>query len=304
MGGNVSSDREGFSSSSTRDDPSRVQALAVAWMNAGHAAMVSGERDRLVGAIRAYQEAILLLRPIASSSPAAAHSLGAALMNCGCLLHRVHGTAGSATALAALAEAESLLRALAADNLPWPRRNLAGTLLNRSCLRLDLGHFAEALGDAGRALELVAGHERADAVDAELGLKARRAICDCLGRQIVGAGLHQRELADAASDHVDAGLALFHHWNLPQLQPAAERLFRFGARLCRVHQPHFLAEFLLEHAGARVPGFRAIALENIDAALQAPLPIPRLVIGEPASEREIQAWRDLKAARSRLAPAA
>jgi tetratricopeptide (TPR) repeat protein len=288
--------------------PRDARDQAVAWMNRGHELLVRGDDPSLAGALEAYNEAITLLRPLPlAENPSWANSLGAALMNRAQLLHRLHGTSQAALALAACDEAEQVLRPLPADANAWPRRNLAGTLVNRANLLLDLGRQAEAADAAGNALVLAAPAERIEPVDAELALKARRALGDALGLLLVAPGVDQEAIARQASDVVDDALELIRHWHSRQpemFRPLALRFFRYGAQLYRYHQPHFLAEFLEENLPDGDAEFRSVAREVIDAALgDRPAPDQFLIVGDPASERRRQTWQDLRALRARLAQA-
>lgn len=281
---------------------------AVAWMNRGHELLLRSDEANLSGALDAYNEAIALFRrlPVAEN-PAWANSFGAALMNRGQLLHRAHGVDQAALALAAFDEAATLLCPLPATGTPWPRRNLTGTFINRANLLLDLGQHESAASFARQALALSAPHERDDLIDADLTLKARRALGDALGQLLVAIGANQEQLAHQASDVVDEAFTVIRHWSgsrgaaFPFL---SERFFRYGAQLYRLHQPHFLAEFITENLPAGDAALRTIALEAIDGALNDGPGINQfLTIGDPASERRRQAWHDLSALRARLAPA-
>ncbi|HYC72020.1 MAG TPA: hypothetical protein VEB66_12480 [Opitutaceae bacterium] len=295
------------------DAPSR-RDFAVAWMNRGHELQARGRPADLEAALEAYAYAVEGLRELVRefgerAEPAWATSLGAALMNRGQLLHRVHGPAAAEEALACFREAEQHLAPHAAREVVWARRNLAGTRLNRAVLLLDLGRADAAHADAEAALGLAAPHERAEPVDADLGLKARRALCDAIGRMVVQPGADQDALAHAASDLVDDALALAWLWSArgtPFPRELALRIFRFGAQLYRLHQPHFLAEFLAEHLGPPHGAdreIRAIALENIDAALAAAPGEPFYTVGDAGSERRIAVARELEALRRSLRPA-
>ncbi|HEX2860984.1 MAG TPA: hypothetical protein VHN79_05065, partial [Lacunisphaera sp.] len=280
----------------------------VAWMNRGHELMLRHDEVSLEGALDSYNEAIALFRrlPLAENS-SWANSCGAALMNRGQLLHRRHGVAQAALALAAFDEAAALLRPLPADDNPWPRRNLTGTLVNRANLLLDLAQPSDAAAASSDALILAAPHERADPVDADLALKARRVLGDALGHLLVAPGADQEALARQASDVVDDALALVRHWSARSPLPfraLALRFFRYGTQLYRLHQPHFLAEFIAENLPPSDPDFRGVALDGIDAALaDGAAPGQFLTIGDPASERRRQAWADLSELRRRLVAA-
>lgn len=287
-----------------------LRDLGVAWMNRGHELMLQDNRVSLEASLAAYNEAITVLRQLPTAeNPGWDNSLGAALMNRGQLLHRLHGIEQAAVALSAFDEAAALLAPLAesdpAHGNPWPRRNLTGTLLNRASLLLDLGQFSIAATTAREALAFAAPHERLNLVDADLALKTRRCLCDALGRLIVEPGADQNALATAASDLVDESLALIRHWaaNHPGAFAAlALRLFRYGTQLYRLHQPQFLAEFIQENLSTDNPELRAIALAAIDDALaDQPRDVAFLTIGDPASERRLEIWRELATLRTRIA---
>ncbi len=282
-----------------------LRDLGVAWMNRGHALMLRDDDVSLVAALAAYNEAIALLRRLPSGeNPSWANSLGAALMNRGQLLHRLHGVDRAAVALAAFDEAAAILRELPADDNPWPRRNLTGTLVNRANLLLDLTQFANAAGFAREALVFIAPHEQRDATDADLALKARRALADALGQLLVAPGADQETLAREASDLVDDALALARFWAGRGEQAFASlalRFFHYGTQLYRIHQPHFLAEFIRENLGFNAREFRDTALAAIEAALRDRLRAGEfLTIGDPASERRRQAWQELETLRASL----
>lgn len=287
-------------------------------MNRGHALMLQADGSGLAAALDAYNEAIIRLRPVISGSdpanPSWTNSLAAALMNRGHLLHRLHGIAQATLALAAYDEAAALLRPLLASpdlrppnsNLQpssWPRRNLAGTQLNRANLLLDLSRFTESVNAAREALGWTTPHEHDDAIDADLALKARRALCDAIGRLIVEPGANQETLAHEATDLVDDALAVARGWiarGEHTLRPLSLRFFRYGTQLYRFHQPHFLAEFIQENLASATGELRDIALEAIDAAL-SDRPSQYLTMGDNSSERHLRTWRELAALRAQLA---
>lgn len=281
---------------------------SVVCMNLGSVLTRMGPRY-LAMALAAYNEAIALKRraePGAGSAETV--SLAAALINRGSLLHRLHGAAQAEAGFAAFDEAVALLRPLPlADGSPWIRRNLAGALLNRAALAMDAGQLEPARENCRVALVAVAAHERHDAVDADLSLKLRRLLCDALGHLFVARDVDQDGLAREAAEAVDEAMDLARHWlaaGVAELRPLALRLFRFGAQLYRLHQPHFLAEFLRENlvlvrAEAE---FLLAARENIVAALAAPSGVEFFTIGDPASERRLETERGLRALLAELSP--
>lgn len=283
----------------------QLRDVAVAWMNRGHALLLQGDRVSLEASLSAYNEAIALLRHVSrAENPAAGNSLGASLMNRGQLLHRLHGVNQAAVALAAFAEAAEILRELSTAENAWPRRNLIGTLVNQANLLLDLGRFAEAAELSRDALILAMPVEQDEPVDGDLALKTRRVLADALGQLLAAPGANQDALAHEASDLVDDALTLVRHWEErgeKSFQTLAQRFFHYGAQLYRLHQPHFLAEFIQENLRMHDREFRATALAAIDAALaDRPREGEFLTIGDPASERRRQTWQELAVLRGRL----
>jgi tetratricopeptide (TPR) repeat protein len=292
--------------------------IAIAWMNRGHALMLQADGIGLAAALDAYNEAIIRLRPVVRgaepANPSWANSLAAALMNRGHLLHRLHGVAQATLALESFTEAAVLLRPLlvSPDLLspdsdlqisPWPRRNLSGTQLNRANLLLDLSRFTESVTAAREALALTTSHEHDDPIDADLALKARRALCDAIGRLIVEPGADQETLAHEATDLVDDALTVARGWiarGEDSLRPLSLRFFRYGTQLYRFHQPHFLAEFIQENLTSATRELRDVALEAIDATL-SDQPSQYLMMGDFSSERRLRTWRELADLRAQLA---
>jgi len=280
---------------------------SVAWMNRGSALQRFGDRERTAAALAAYDEAIARQRSLPfASNPAQRVSLAAALMNRSLLLHRLHGVDRAAESLAAGHEAESLLRPLLSAEAPVAvRRNLAGTVVNRANLFLDLGEPASGADAARAALAVVADVERREVDCARIALMARRALCDALGRQLVAPGADQEAIARAASDTVDEALALARHWSAlgaGEFGPLVPRLYLFGARLYSVNQPHFLGEFLLEQLEVSpTPELLTIATDALAVALTN-LERPRLLLaGTPATDRLLATFRKLRTVQARVA---
>src|SRR5690606_25640664 len=106
---------------------------------------------------------------------------------------------------------------------------------------------------ARHTLILIAPVESSDPLAADVGLKARRALGEAIGHLLVATDAERDAadlLADEAGEAMDGGLALVRHWEshgVTQHRELAARLYRLGAQLYLAHQPHFLAEFLLEN---------------------------------------------------------
>jgi tetratricopeptide (TPR) repeat protein len=301
-----------------REEAVRRQ-LGLVWMNLGNALQRQEGNSPEAGAVRAYDEAISLLRSLARDmSPDDRNSLGAAWMNRGLSLHRFGRGEKLAEAVESHGEAVAVLRTLPLNEVIWYRLNSAGAHMNLANARLDLGgsdHIALARESARESLEVLEAPdlERTVAPAADVGIKARRVLCDALGLLLASntTPLSLHELAAEASDAVDEGLALIRHWEsrgAPYFRELAERLFRFGTRLYRLHQPQFLAEFILEtldplrSTGAlpATAGFRAIAAEAIAAVRQDLERSPHFSTENSADARRLQIWRDLREAEARL----
>ncbi len=237
-----------------------------AWMNRGNALLKHSTPDSLGAAVAAYDQAIALFAalPIADH-PTWGNTLGAAWMNRGNALLR-QGADALPAAVQSYRRAIAVLEPLATSGERWLRLNLAASWMNlANALLLPAPADPQAARTAARhALSLVAPAETADPVAADIGLKARRALGEAIGRLIVApetdfAGADQ--LADETGEVVDSGLSLARHWEtqgLRHYREIATRLYHLGAHLYLAHQPHFLIEFLLEHLDPeRQPGAQA-----------------------------------------------
>lgn len=291
-------------------DGARQQGIA--WMNRGNVlqqqASLAADPAARPGlarlAVAAYDEAVGRFRTLSVSEERIRHHLGAAWLNRGhaCLL-----ADDGAAAVASFETALDFLASLPLEADPHYRLNLSGARVNLA--HALLGRDADrARGMAREAVALLDGHERRHAPFAEMSLRARRAWVMALGGVLAAAGPDRTEIAGEATDVVDEGLALAHAWEargVVALRPLALRLFRLGAQLFRTLQPHFLAEYLLEHVAtgpfAADRDFRAAAIEALDLAL-AERQKPQLYHADDvASLRQLEVVRALRAAQRELA---
>lgn len=293
--------------------------LAIAWMNRGNALLKLGSTPCLVDAANAYDEAIAILGTSAfEKNSAARNSLGAAWMNRGLAFHRQPGTKNLEEAARSQREAIAVLQTLPPGENPSHRRNLAAARLNLANVLLDSplpDRFIASREAARAALALCSGEEKLDLIAADLALKARRCLCDALGHQLSAnetAGISNDATAAEASDTIDASLALIRQWEqrgVQNFRPLAIRFFRFGAHFYRLHQPHFLAEFVLEMLDPKTsPGaisgdreLHAIAEDALALAIATLRRSPVFIAGNPDENRLLQTFRELHAAKNRLA---
>jgi hypothetical protein len=174
----------------------------------------------------------------------------------------------------------------------------------------------QALESARQAMALVTDRERNEPMCGEVGIKGRHLKCRVLAFLLdhpqlgAGAPLGQDWVTEA-TDAADEGMELARHWNqkgIPQFQPLAGDLFRFGSRIYQVSQPHFLAEFLLDSldperspgAPVKDPYMFHVAGESLwNAVVELEKAVPRT---EDPEQREalLEVLGDLQKADERL----
>lgn len=291
-----------------------TRRLAIAWMNRGNA--LQKQTGGAPGAVRAYDRALALFDSVKPADNAVLNSMGAAWLNRGHALSQLSGHDYQLAAITSTEQAVGLLSQLpVATNLDY-RLNLAGAQTNLAQILIEGAapdRLLRASAALAAALELTAGHEQQRVGFARLGLQARRALCQLTGQWLVSTHdpARQAQLIATASDAIDTGMALGRHWEAagaPQFRPLIERLFRFGAAFYRRHQPHFLADFVLESLDATTsrdaltgqPALLTIAraeLETTRRELRTHYPV---LDGEAETDRRRQIVRELDAALSRL----
>lgn len=288
------------------------RAESLAWMNRGNAlqkrAAGDTEEGRRLQAVReavaAYDAAIELLRALPfDQDPVIRNQLGAAWLNRGHALIE-GGEAGSAAE--SFQQAIALLAALPIAENPHYRLNLAGAWTNFAHVLLTASP-AGARAAARSALELLAEVERTHPAFAEMSLRARRALVMANGEALHRGTPEFAMLAGEASDAIDEGLALARECErrgVSELRPLAARLFRLGTQIYRLHQPHFLAEFVLENLAPEAFGadaeFRSAADEALALTL-AQLQRPQvLTVGDVASTRLLETARSIREAQQQL----
>lgn len=287
------------------DLPTR-HALGLAWMNRGNALQKIATAVSLADAVHAYDEAIATFRSLpVDTEPALRNQLGAAWLNRGHALVHISEDAAITSFENALHE----LAQLPLETDPFFRLNLAGAHTNLA--HATLARSAATAADSARtALAVLAGFERAHEAFAGMSLRARRALVMALGTLLTAAEAAREPiaaLASEATDAIDDGLALardLEAHGLSHLRPLAQRLFRLGAQLYGVHQPHFLGEFVLETlatpAFAADAEFHAIAQSALTQAL-AHAQRPQLILAGTADpQRLLDTAHSLRAALAQL----
>lgn len=304
---------------SERTDPDVRRDLAVAWMNCGNALQKRQQPEDLRKAIAAYDETISMLRELPfDQNPGWRSSLSAAWMNRGGAWLRLKDSDREREALQSFDQAIAIAQELPLDEQPAFRINLAAAWMNRAHLLmqrtagLDAGHAREA---ALTAAEIVAPVENNSASAADVSLRIRHVHCRAVAQLLTdnSSGSPPREsLFDEVTDTVDDGMQLARTWEqrgLTAIRPLVAELFRFGALFYLSHQPHFLAEYLLENLDPeRTPdamtehaGLYSTAESIIAEALQAFETTRHVALDMPHVERHLETLGDLRAAAKRLA---
>jgi len=238
--------------------PMHAYGLAACWLNRAEAlTCFGGARHAL--ALRAYEEALELLRPLPLGDDARfSRRLAIALQNRALILAAQNPPAPP-DAIAALVDAIAVLNhaktmeAVERDSL------LAVVWMNLANLRASEATAASdftARGAARRALALVKIREHEDVAAALTGLKARHVLCQVVARRLSVQAESETVMKDVheATDLADEGLGLVREWErrgVDQFRNLASDLFRFGARVYAYHQPHFLDEFISEQLDPR-----------------------------------------------------
>ena len=234
------------------ENPGFRYGLAAGWINRGDALARLGGPENLVDAVSSYAAAIELLKDVpAHDDGSFIRRLAIAWMNRGIALEEQKGEPALAEAVRSYKEAIRLLSA--------PRRAGADPDLVLASAWINLGHAslrplaAEAGEAAEQALSLLAEHESKELAAAEAGLKTRHILCQAMTlilEETRHAAPVDLDLINKLTDAVEGALSLVQGWEkagVTCFRPLATQFFHLGALAYEKHQPHFLAEFLLDH---------------------------------------------------------
>jgi tetratricopeptide (TPR) repeat protein len=286
-------------------------ALGAALMNRGvglmHLDQVKDSPEsieaRLADALRSLERAVEVLQPLASAQAAAQRNLASAWANLGMLHTRRKNTEA---ALVAHRQAVELFRPIAAQTGSPGAFELAARVFNHAQASGEAGHTEAALAAGREAIALADTVDAAEPHAAELGLRARHAVCVVLGG-LLAAGRVQADdpersaRLEEAGDLVEDGLARLkaRPETTVGMMAAGARLYEFGAWLYRTQQPRFLGEFLLEHLGDD-PLRAQIAEASVQAARQAYVQRNFNDIGHGGMDRVLDALQSLGEVEARL----
>jgi tetratricopeptide (TPR) repeat protein len=233
--------------------------LAGTWLNRAAVLVAMGGGDRVVAALRAYDAALAVLRALPLAADARfPRRLAIALQNRG-LAYATHGTGVGHLVYRDLLDAVDVLARDESAAIPDRAYLRAATWVSLAQEQLKEpaeAAWRRALGSAAEARRHLQGTEAEYADAAAVWLTACHVGCQglarCLSEGASAAGVVSDDVHQA-TDAVEAGLALARAWEargVTRFRPIAQALLRFGTRVYTEYQPHFLDEFLAEHADA------------------------------------------------------
>lgn len=236
-----------------RDVPVYAYNLAACVLNLADLLARDSDPARRASALPAYDEGIALLQHLPFvDDERFPRRLAIALQNRGLALQETSVGAGIESLSGAVAVLEHDTAARIAD-----RDALLGAvylnLANAHAASDTEGATGRARGAALQALGAVAATESSILKAAEAGLKARHVLCRLLAHRLDTAQRSDAgfiEEVHETTDIVDEGLALARNWERTGatcFRAVAHDLFRFGARVYALYQPHFLEEFIADN---------------------------------------------------------
>ena len=300
------------------ENPGYRYGLAGAWINRGDAVARLGAPENLVDAVNSYTTAINLLKDApASGDGLFVKRLAIAWLNRGIALE----AQGSEPALAEAARSfQTAVNVLArADRVGDASHDLvlasAWTNLGNTFLRAaGTESAAQAADVAARALSLLAETEAKELAAAEAGLKARHILCQALIALLAEPSRDdplEMDFISRITDTAEDALQLAQHWEKagePRFRLLATQFFHLSALVYERHQPHFLAEFLLdhldpEHATCWPPldeSWFAIGRESLSRVRRGFAKRDFAWLATPEGIRQLQTLKELNAAEARL----
>jgi tetratricopeptide (TPR) repeat protein len=287
--------------------------LAASLINRADALARLGSPDELAEALRSYDEALAHLErtPLEPHPHAVRQRQAVAWVNRGLSLQALQSEDGLQRSLESFEAAIRLLRQHPLQPPSQHCRTLAFALINRANGLLDSTPCQAALARQSslEALSLLLSLEENDPVAAEAGLKARQSLCRALAWLVESEPATEAEGGEdwitEMTDTIDSALHLGRLWEdrgTAAFRPLVSSLFRLGCRVFGSRQPHFLAEFVVEHlqgdaAFAGDVEMRAAAWRGIAQSLRLIEGRCMKLVTEAGSESDIQSLdRNLKIA--------
>lgn len=300
------------------ENPGFRYGLAGAWINRGDALTRLGGWEDLVEAVDSYTTAIELLKDLpAHEDGLFVRRLAIAWLNRGIALEEQKSEPALAEAVRSYNEAVKTLSHL--HHATDARHNLvlasAWINLGNALLRFPGAKLAAQAGAAAeKALPLLAETESKELAAAEAGLKARHILCQALTVLLdaPSSGVPaEMDFIGRMTDATEDALRLAQVWEKAGetcFRPLATQFFRLSALVYEKHQPHFLAEFLLEHLDpARetcflplMESWLAIGRESLSRVCRGLSEQGFAWLAAPQGARRLETLKELRAAEARL----
>lgn len=251
------------------EEPWILYGLCAGWMNRADAFTKLGGARNLTAAVSSYDTALVLLDELPLGlDPQFPRRVAIAWINRGHTLEKLLSPKAAESFQKAI---EVLTLHRCGDDqdilMAGAHANMANAL---AALERPLAN--QVISSARLSLGLVSAIENINVHAAEIGLKARHALCR-------GIAIHLDSIADPSADNlvseatdaVEHGIELARRFATTEthsLQQLACELFAFGCRVYQSCQPQFLAEYILDHLDSEDAGMRTAASDSLWRALR------------------------------------
>jgi tetratricopeptide (TPR) repeat protein len=307
------------------DQDAELNRLASVRMESGIALLTRGEPEGLQEAIRYFDEAIELRRQLPFAQvPGFRYGLAAGWINRGDALTRLGGPENLVEAVKSYTTAIELLQDPPVDDdgtfmtrlgIAWLNRGIALEMQNIEPAAAEaVLSYRKAKDAAEQALPLLAENELKAVPAADAGLKARHVLCQAITgilRGTVRDTAIEPDLIDKITDTVEGALSLTQTWEDggdPSFRPMATGFFHLGALVYERHQPHFLAEYLLDHLDPHCTGWPpavsqtwlAIAEESLSRTRRELRISDFASLATPEGMRRVEILNEMQAAETRI----
>jgi hypothetical protein len=307
------------------NEDAEINRLANVLMESGIALLNGGAPETLREAVRIFDEAIELRgRLPVAQVPGFRYGLAAGWINRGDALARLGGPENLADAVRSYTTAIDLLKERPAGDdgtfitrlgIAWLNRGIALEMQNIEPAAAEaVLSYRNAMDAAEQALPLLAESESKIPAAAEAGLKARHVLCQAITGILRGTAPDiaiEPDLIDKITDTVEGALGLTQTWENagdPSFRPMATGFFHLGALVYERHQPHFLAEYFLEHLDPYCmewptpvsQTWLAIAQESLSRARQELRISDFASLATPEGTRRVEILNEMQAAETRI----
>ena len=229
--------------------------VAACWLNRADALMRLSGAPQIAEAVRSCDEGIAVLRTLPLGDDVRFPRRLALAHHNRALFLQAQGRP-VAEAIADLDEALAVLQstdAAAVEDLAYLLSVVWTNLAHALAAQGSPEALIRACAVASQAMAVVSEVEGETPAAAEIGLRARHALCRAFAQRLSAAQAANTTSIDdvhQATDAVDEGLALVRRWEqrgVAAFRDTAVDLFRFGLNVYLVYQPQFLQEFLDEN---------------------------------------------------------